>query len=189
MQWRTMIADHPEILEGSTNKYQAWEVTDPERWVPFGYAVVRVDSRGAGWSPGFLDPRSPREIDDFEQCIAWAGTQPWSSGKVGLCGISYYAVTQWRVAARRPEHLAAIIPWEGYVDYYRGSIRHGGIRSQFQDRWWQTQVARVQYGVGERSLRNPHTGESISGPEALSEEELAANRVDLIAQLRARELD
>ena len=46
MQWQKMIADHPEILEGSTNKYQAWEVTDPERWVPHGYAIVRVDSRG-----------------------------------------------------------------------------------------------------------------------------------------------
>ena len=50
MQWQKMIADHPEILDGSTNQYQAWEVTDPERWVPHGYAVVRVDSRGSGWS-------------------------------------------------------------------------------------------------------------------------------------------
>ena len=33
-QWDKMVADHPEILEGSTNKYQNWETTDPERWVP-----------------------------------------------------------------------------------------------------------------------------------------------------------
>ena len=46
MQWQKMIEDHPEILVGSTNKYQNWETTDPERWVPHGYAVVRVDSRG-----------------------------------------------------------------------------------------------------------------------------------------------
>src|SRR5512136_2703243 len=62
-QWEKMVADHPEILQGSTNKYQNWEVTDPERWVPHGYGVVRVDSRGAGWSPGFMAPNSPREID------------------------------------------------------------------------------------------------------------------------------
>ena len=61
-QWDKMVEDHPEILEGSTNKYQNWEVTDPERWVPHGYVVVRVDSRGAGWSPGFMDCNSPREI-------------------------------------------------------------------------------------------------------------------------------
>ncbi len=96
-QWEKMVADHPEILEGSTNKYQNWEVTDPERWVPHGYIVIRVDSRGAGWSPGFMQPNSPRELEDLYQCIEWAGTQPWSSGKVGMLGISYYSTNQWRV--------------------------------------------------------------------------------------------
>ena len=189
MQWEKLVEKDPSVLEGSTNKYQAWEVVDPERWVPDGYVVVRVDSRGAGWSPGYLDPRSPREIRDFAQCIEWAGVQPWSTGKVGLCGISYYALGQWMVASLSPPHLAAIIPWEGYVDYYRGSTHHGGIRSEFQDRWWDKQVARVQYGVGERSLTNPNTGESIAGPVTLDEDELRANRVDLLAELKSRELD
>ena len=98
MQWEKMVADYPEILAMSTNKYQNWETTDPERWVPHGYAVVRVDSRGAGWSPGFMDPATPREIEDLYQCIEWAGTQPWSNGKVGMLGISYYSSNQWRVA-------------------------------------------------------------------------------------------
>ena len=56
MQWEKMVNDHPEILEGSTNKYQNWETTDPERWVPHGYVVIRVDSRGAGCSEGFMEP-------------------------------------------------------------------------------------------------------------------------------------
>lgn len=189
MQWRKLVSKDPTILEGSMNRYQAWEVVDPERWVPHGYSIVRVDSRGAGWSPGYLDPRSPREIADFARCIEWAGTRPWSNGKVGLCGISYYALSQWRVAALSPPHLAAIIPWEGYVDYYRGPTHHGGIRSQFQDRWWDQQVARVQYGVGEDALRNPNTGESIAGPVTLSEAERRANRIDLVGELRRRELD
>lgn len=72
-QWRRMVEDHPEILEGSSNRYQNWEVTDPERWIPHGYVVVRVDSRGAGWSPGLMDCNSPREIQDIYQCIEWAG--------------------------------------------------------------------------------------------------------------------
>src|SRR5438034_10476973 len=99
-QWKKMVADHPEILVGSTNKYQNWEVTDPERWIPHGYVVIRVDSRGAGWSPGFMDCNSARETDDLYQCIEWAGTQPWSNGKVGMLGISYYASNQWRVAGK-----------------------------------------------------------------------------------------
>ena len=97
-QWQKMVEDHPEILVGSTNKYQAWEVTDPERWIPHGYVVIRVDSRGAGWSPGIMQCNSPREIQDLCQCIEWAGTQPWSTGKVGMLGISYYASNQWRAA-------------------------------------------------------------------------------------------
>jgi predicted acyl esterase len=49
----------------------------------------------------------------FFDVIEWCADQPWSSGKVGLLGISYYAGTQWRVAARKPKGLAAMIPWEG----------------------------------------------------------------------------
>jgi putative CocE/NonD family hydrolase len=47
--------------------------------------------------------------------IEWAASQPWSSGKVGLAGISYYAINQWAVAALAPPHLAAICPWEGFI--------------------------------------------------------------------------
>ena len=189
MQWEKMVREHPEILEGSTNKYQNWETTDPERWVPHGYAVVRVDSRGAGWSPGFLDPNCPREIEDLSRCIEWAGTQPWSNGKVGMLGISYYASNQWRVAGRHPPHLAAIIPWEGQNDRYRDSGYHGGILCQFQERWAKIQVVNVQYGRGDRARRNPNTGESIAGPVTLSDEELAGNRVDVFEELKKHPLD
>jgi predicted acyl esterase len=189
MQWQKMVQDHPEILEGSTNKYQAWEVTDPERWVPHGYAVVRVDSRGAGCSPGFLDPQCPREDDDLFQCIEWAGTQPWSSGKVGMLGISYYSINQWRVAAKHPPHLAAIIPWEGFNDNYRDATYHGGILSEFMKRWATIQVFNVQYGLGARARKNPNTGKSIAGDVTLSEDELAKNRVDPYIQTKEHSFD
>ncbi|MDH5295032.1 MAG: peptidase S15, partial [Acidimicrobiia bacterium] len=51
-QWNRMVEGHPDVAEGSSNRYQSWEVVDPEKWVPHGYAVVRVDSRGTGMSPG-----------------------------------------------------------------------------------------------------------------------------------------
>ena len=105
------------------------ETVDPERWVPHDYVVVQVDSRGTGKSPGYLDPFSPREIQDYFDAIEWAGVQDWSNGKVGLLGVSYYAIEQWQVAALRPPHLAAICPWEGASDFYRDVARHGGICS------------------------------------------------------------
>jgi len=75
-----MIADHPDVVEGSSGKYQNWELVDPEKWVPEGYVCVRVDSRGTGRSPGYLDPLSERETRDFYECIEWAAVQPWSNG-------------------------------------------------------------------------------------------------------------
>jgi len=181
--WQALERDHPDALAGSSNAFQNWETVDPEKWVPDGYACVRVDSRGAGRSPGYLDMFSPREIGDYAACIEWAGTQPWSSGKVGLLGISYYAMNQWLVAGLHPRHLAAICPWEGSADYYREFCRHGGILNIFAPRWAPAQVFRVQHGVGERGHRDPNTGEPVAGPETLTAPELEANRADLAAQL------
>jgi uncharacterized protein len=84
--WQRMIEQKPEVAAGSTNKYQCWEVVDPEKWASDGYAVVRVDSRGTGRSPGFVDPWSPRETKDLYECIEWAASRNWSNGKVGLNG-------------------------------------------------------------------------------------------------------
>jgi len=189
LQWGKMVEDHPEILKMSSNKYQNWETTDPECWVPDGYAIVRVDSRGAGWSPGFMDPGSQKETEDLYECIEWAGTQPWSNGKVGMLGISYYASNQWRVAGLCPPHLAAIIPWEGQNDRYRDSGYHGGILCQFQQRWAKHQVVNVQYGRGDKAMKNPNTGESVAGPVTLSDDELARNRVDAFEELKKHPFD
>jgi putative CocE/NonD family hydrolase len=86
-QWNRMVEDHPDVAAGSSNRYQNWEVVDPEKWVPRGYVCVRIDSRGTGMSPGFVDHFSPRETRDFYECIEWAAVQPWSNGKVGANGI------------------------------------------------------------------------------------------------------
>ena len=177
-QWRRMAAEHPDVIAGSTNKYQNWEVVDPEKWVPDGYAVVRVDSRGAARSPGLLDIWSAREAKDFHDCIEWAAEQPWSNGKIGLNGISYYAMNQWQVAALQPPHLAAMCIWEGAADFYRDLSHHGGILCTFGRTWFPSQVISVQHGQGSRGYRSRMTGEWVSGPATLNEEELGANRRD-----------
>ncbi len=187
-QWRRMVEQHPDVPAGSTNRYQSWEVVDPEKWVPDGYACVRVDSRGAGRSPGVLDVWSAREARDLYQCIEWAAAQPWSSGRVGLSGISYYAMNQWQVAALQPPHLTALCAWEGAADYYRDLARHGGILSAFGRAWFPSQVVRVQHGRGTRGYRSRLTGDWVSGPPTLSEEELGASRRDFYEDCRRHRL-
>ena len=187
--WEIMCKENPDAVSGTSNKYQSWEVVDPEKWVPDGYAVVRVDSRGAGRSPGYLAHNNKRENDDFHQCIEWAAVQPWCSGKVGLNGISYFGASQWRAAATQPPHLAAICVWEGWVDNFRYSARHGGIICVFRKNWQDMQVKTVQHGVGERGARSKLTGELVCGPETLSEEELVKNRENMWGEYLKRPLD
>ncbi len=187
--WRIMTGQHPDVAAGSSNKYQNWEVVDPEKWVPDGYACVRVDSRGCGNSPGYVDHFSARETRDYAQCIEWAGTQAWSNGKVGLNGISYYGINQWQVASTQPPHLAAMCIWEGSADWYRDMTHHGGILSTFWANWYDMQVKTVQYGLGERGPKNPVTGVPACGDVTLGEAELAANRSDFGAEIREHPLE
>src|SRR6185436_10948352 len=144
--WENLTTTAPEILANSSGKHMVFETPDPEAWVPHGYVVVRVDSRGACKSAGKLDVNSPTEFRDFHDAIEWAGVQSWSNGKVGLLGISYYACGQWFVASLRPPHLAAIVPWQGTYDFYRGRTRQGGLFCNgFVQRWWNRNVAK-QHG-------------------------------------------
>jgi uncharacterized protein len=187
--WNKMITDFPEVLAGSSGLYQNWEVVDPEKWIPWGYVVVRVDSRGCGRSPGRMDPRSPRETQDYKACIEWAGVQPWSNGKVGLSGISYYAINQWQVAAEQPKHLAAMCSWEAMTDHYRDYIYHGGIYCTFAQNWYDMQLRTVQHGAGARGKRSRANGQWVAGPETLTDEELGANRIDMWRELFDHRLD
>ena len=188
-QWRIMTSQHPDVAAGSSNVYQNWEVVDPEKWVPDGYVVVRVDSRGTGRSPGYIDVFSPRETDDLVACIEWAGTQDWSTGLVGLNGISYYAINQWHAASRQPEHLAAMCVWEGAADFYRDMTHHGGIVSTFWANWYDMQVKTVQHGLADRGAVSVVTGVPVTGDDRLSDEELEANRADLGGDIRSHPLD
>ena len=187
--WKTMVEQHPDVTAGSSNLYQNWEVVDPEKWVPEGYAIVRVDSRGCGTSSGYIDHFSPRETQDFYECIEWAGVQPWSSGKVGLNGVSYYGINQWQVASMQPPHLAAMCIWEGATDFYRDMSHHGGILSTFWANWSDMQVKTVQHGIGERGRRSAVHGALVCGEAVLDDATLAANRRDFGADILAHPLD
>lgn len=82
---------YSEVPPEHKSKYAAWETPEPVFWTKHGYVVVRVDERGLGQSPGVLDTMSRGTSECFFHVVEWAAAQSWSSGKVGLLGISYYA--------------------------------------------------------------------------------------------------
>jgi uncharacterized protein len=124
--FQSRVFRHPEPVFFSA--LTGWEAPDPGHWVPRGYVVINADLRGFGRSDGTGAPLSDQEARDVYDLVEWAGTQSWSNGKVGMDGVSYLAISQWKAAALRPPHLAAICPWEGFTDAYRDFLRPGGVR-------------------------------------------------------------
>lgn len=104
-----------------------FEAPDPAFWVPNDYVLIHVDTRGFFKSEGEKQVHSEIETMDYCEVVEWASTQEWSSGNVGLSGVSYLAVSQWYTAAAQPPQLKAIIPWEGFSDIYRDWRFPGGI--------------------------------------------------------------
>ena len=100
---------------------------------------------------------------DLYDVIEWAGAQSWSSGKVGLSGISYYGMCGYWAAMQKPPHLVCIVSYEAAVDKYQ-AVRKGGIfGAKFQPHWYNNIVLPYQAGRANGRL-NP--------------EQLAANRAD-----------
>lgn len=122
------------------SEWTPWEAPDPAYWVSQGYAVVIVDSRGYGLSEGTAGVLSLQDRYDFHDAITWAGTQAWSNGNVGLTGVSYLAIAQWIAAANAPDHLKAIMPWEGQSDNFREVLFHGGVPETAFTNFWLTRV-------------------------------------------------
>lgn len=111
----------------AVSKYAPIEAQDPAVWCPAGYAIVVPDPRGINWSEGDVTSWSPQEGDDIHDTIEWIAEQPWSNGKVGMGGASYFGIVQWFAGATRPPHLAALMPYDGMSDLYREIVAHGGI--------------------------------------------------------------
>jgi putative CocE/NonD family hydrolase len=96
-----------------------------------GLVFAVADVRGTGGSQGNLNGNyfSPREAKDGYDLVEWLGTQPWSTGKVGMDGGSYVGITQLKTAELDPPHLAAIAPDEALADIYDDAYAPGGIIS------------------------------------------------------------
>ncbi len=125
LHWSTWPGHEVDVSKLS--KYVCFETPDPAYWAAHGFATVMADARGTWGSEGDVTLLGPEEAEACYDLIEWIGSQPWSNGRVGMTGVSYYAAIQWRVAALRPPHLAAINPWEGFHDTYYEVANHGGI--------------------------------------------------------------
>ena len=144
------------------------EAGDPQMLTDAGYAHVIADVRGIGKSDGtYRGWMSDEEAADGHDLIEWMAGQPWCDGNVGMVGVSYYGAVQLNVAATRPPHLKAIMPWNAPADFYRESTHHGGIRQVFM---W------IIYGIGIRGRMEPVTREEMG--EAAFEELRAALEAD-----------
>jgi uncharacterized protein len=115
------------LSNGIVSGLEKFEGPDPAYWCARGYAICNPDIRGVVDCEGdsvLWDRQDGRDCYDL---IEWLAEREWCTGKVGMSGTSYLAVSQWFTAAEQPPHLAAINPWEGVSDVYRDLVMRGGM--------------------------------------------------------------
>ena len=101
-----------------------------------GYVIAAADVRGDGASFGVsTGVFGPEEATDAYDIIEWLAAQPWSTGKIGMCGISYQGLTQLLAASTGPPHLAAIMPDMVMFDLYSFSYPGGVFQDDFIAGW------------------------------------------------------
>lgn len=135
-------------------------------WVPYGYVVINIEERGVGGNEteGLFKQFGADNARDYCDAIEWAAQAPFSNGSVGLFGASYYAMTQYLAAQRRPKGLKAMIPIMGDYDSYRDYIYSGGGLLNRADNM-DPCTKKQSYNFMSRALEEPFWSEEIYGPE------------------------
>ena len=104
-----------------------WDLSLAAYFAAHGYAYCRLDVRGTGSSGGVaLDEYTVAETLDGHDAVEWLAAQSWSSGAVGMWGLSYGGFTSIQVAATRPPHLRAIVPIQATDDRYTDDVHYVG---------------------------------------------------------------
>jgi putative CocE/NonD family hydrolase len=95
-------------------------------FVQRGYVVAAVDIRGTGNSEGRTVPYEYSDIEhaDGDVVIDWLSKQRWSSGKVGMFGISWGGFNAIQMAARDVPALKAIIAIDATEDLYQDDVHY-----------------------------------------------------------------
>ncbi|MEM6672400.1 MAG: CocE/NonD family hydrolase [Planctomycetota bacterium] len=136
----------PQAGRPAFSSLTSWESPDPNFWVLSGYAIVNMNLPGYANSDGLPSAFSEHQGKCYYEAIEWVAKQPWCTGKVGLNGVSFLAISQYHVAACQayggpPPSLCCISPWEGLTDPYRDIFAFGGLSEVgFPAFWWATEV-------------------------------------------------
>ncbi|MFF8632391.1 CocE/NonD family hydrolase [Streptomyces werraensis] len=80
-----------------------------------GYVLVAQDVRGKFRSAGETLPYA-YDVDDAYDTVEWITQQPWSNGRVGVAGASYYGFTTWAAVASGHPAIKAAIPQVTGID-------------------------------------------------------------------------
>lgn len=146
----------PPIRPVGFTPMRGWmEAGDSMYFARRGYVHAVFNVRGTGKSEGFYQLGGPREVEDIVQLVGWLAEQGWSSGSVGMFGVSYFARMAKMVAAAAPPALKAVFaPFAG-TDDYRHRWYHGGILAHGFLAHWRNSAHNPRY----RSLYKAAHGE------------------------------
>lgn len=121
--------EYPVLLTrlpyGKSTANLAYGWLQPIRPASEGYVVVIQDVRGRWASEGEFRPFE-QEVNDGFDSVEWCASQPWSNGRVGMYGYSYYGATQWLAAMSQAPNLQCIFPGLTASDFYDGWTYRGG---------------------------------------------------------------
>ncbi|MGP4061239.1 CocE/NonD family hydrolase [Halobacillus sp. H74] len=98
---------------------------DPIRIAREGYIVIIQDVRGRFTSEGNFHPFLQEKQDGYDT-VEWAARLPYSNGKIGMFGLSYYGFTQLYAAVEKPPSLKALFPVMTGSELDDGLIYRGG---------------------------------------------------------------
>jgi len=131
------------------NVFSFVEYGPMQMYLDNGYAYVAMDVPGTGRSGGVWNPISRDEGEAIHDMIEHVAGLEWSTGSIGMIGMSHYCWSQWNAARTRPPHLKTIGAFDGSTDMYRDWMYHGGIPIQtFLSTWLFGSVLLQHLGQG-----------------------------------------
>ena len=131
-------ADHIEV--------QKYRPPITEWLTPRGYVTAHMSVRGTGESGGCMEFMSLAEQKDVDAVVTWLGTQPWSTGNVGMMGRSYDGTTPFMAAALGNPYLKTIVPISGVASVPDLMFKNG--TSELRGPIMHSVVYWSLYGVG-----------------------------------------
>jgi uncharacterized protein len=86
-----------------------------------------IEDRGTGRSGGSFDGLGPLAQKDVHETLAWACTQPWSNGTLGLNGFSASAIAIYNSLHYDLPCVKAAVLKSGTYELYRDLLSPGGV--------------------------------------------------------------